>query len=233
VAVAVTVVVTFSGSKGGTGKTTISVSLSLLCSARVNTLLVDASAEGGATSYLLGDCPGPYLSQDPARSLRKIAIDEADVRLAVAVNRGPLLNPELVARHIAEWGRSFQLTLIDLPALTDFDAIKRYMPFFELADTVLVVTEPSPASLEASLYTFGPKRVIIALNQPRPYVKSVVEHYRRVVEWFCKQHGYNYVVVPYDAAMARLTPSSLRVIMYTSDEYDAALVKLAQLLLRK
>jgi len=225
------IVATFSGSKGGTGKTTLAVSLSLAASLRVETLLVDASAEGGATAYLLGDCPGPYLSEDPDGSLR--LVDAGGVQLTVAVNRGPLLRPEKVASSVEEWSERYQLVVIDQPALTDVDAVERYMPLLRLADTILIVTEPNPASIEASLYRFGGKRVVVALNSPRPYPRTVVEHYRRVVEHFCRKHGYEYVLVPYEPAVSRLGPDALRVFDYTSSDYDSAIAKLVNFLLRQ
>jgi cellulose biosynthesis protein BcsQ len=224
------IVATFSGSKGGTGKTTLAVSLSLAISLRVETLLVDASTEGGATAYLLGDCPGPYLSEDPDGSLRRIEADE--LQLTVAVNRGSLLWPGKVADSVEEWSKQYHFIIIDQPALTDVDAVERYMPLLKLADTVLIVTEPNSASIEASLYKFGGKRVVVALNQPRPYPKTVVEHYRRVVEHFCRKHGYEYVLVPYEPAVSRLSPSILKVFKYTSDDYDSVIAKLANILLQ-
>jgi len=107
------------------------------------------------------------------------------------------------------------------------------MPLLRLADTILIVTEPNPASIEASLYRFGGKRVVVALNSPRPYPRTVVEHYRRVVEHFCRKHGYEYVLVPYEPAVSRLGPDALRVFDYTSSDYDSAIAKLVNFLLRQ
>jgi len=142
-----------------------------------------------------------------------------------------LLWPQKVAERVAAWASQYQLVVIDQPALTDVDAVERYMPLLKLADTVLIVTEPNPASIEASLYRFGGKRVIVALNQPRPYPRTVVEHYRRVIEYFCRRNGYEYVLVPYEPAVSRLSPSTLGIFKYTSDEYDSAIAKLGNLLL--
>ena len=230
------IVATFSGSKGGTGKTTLAVCVSVVASSSLPTLLVDASAEGGATAYLLGDAPPPYLREDPERSLRRV--DAEGLRMFVAVNRGALANAEVVARHVQQWATRFELVVVDMPALTDVDAVERYMPLLRLADTVLVVTEPNPASLGASLYTFGGKRVVVALNSPRPYPKTVVDHYARVIANFCRRAAekgvlVDYVLVPYDPAVSRLGPSTFKVLNYTSEEFDSAVMRLAVLLLRK
>lgn len=227
---------TFSGSKGGTGKTTLAVCVSVVASSSLPTLLVDASAEGGATAYLLGDAPPPYLREDPERSLRRV--DAEGLRMFVAVNRGALANAEVVARHVQQWATRFELVVVDMPALTDVDAVERYMPLLRLADTVLVVTEPNPASLGASLYTFGGKRVVVALNSPRPYPKTVVDHYARVIANFCRRAAekgvlVDYVLIPYDPAVSRLGPSTFKVLNYTSEEFDSAVMRLAVLLLRK
>jgi len=227
------IVATFSGSKGGTGKTTLAVCVSVVAGSHMPTLLVDASAEGGATAYLLGDAPPPYLREDPERSLRRVESD--DIRLTVAVNRGPLLYPAKVAEAVGAWASRFDFVVLDIPALTDVDAVERYMPLLRLADTILVVTEPNPAALEASLYTFGGKRVVVALNSPRPYPKTVVDHYARVIASFCRRAAekgalVDYVLIPYDPAVSRLGPSTFKVLNYTSEGFDSAVVKLATLL---
>ncbi|MEM0093470.1 MAG: hypothetical protein QW753_03780 [Thermofilum sp.] len=225
------IVATFSGSKGGTGKTTLAVSLAIAASATVPTLLVDASSEGGATAYLMGDTPPPYLRDDPDASLREV--EHGELRLTVAVNRGPLQNPRRVAEALRGWSQRYALIILDVPALTDVDAVDRYLPLLLGSDSVLVVAEPNPASLESALYTFAGKRVVVALNCPRPYTRTVVDFYSKVIAQWCKKAGADYVVVPYEPAMSRLSPSTLRVINYTSGEFDSAIAKLAQLLLKR
>ncbi|MEM4875390.1 MAG: hypothetical protein QW394_08830 [Thermofilaceae archaeon] len=224
-------IATFSGSKGGTGKTTLAVSLSVTAASSVPTLLVDASSEGGATAYLLGDTPPPYLRDDPDASLREVEHDT--FRLTVAVNRGPLRSPEQVINSLRTWSQRYTLVLVDIPALTDVDAVERYLPLILEADSILVVAEPNPASLESALFTFTGKRVVVALNCPRPYPRSVVDYYSKTVAYWCKKAGADYVVVPYEPAVSRLGPGTLRVLNYTSGEFDAAIAKLAHLLLRK
>lgn len=222
---------TFSGSKGGTGKTTLSISISVAASGSVRTLLVDASSEGGATSYLLGDAPPPYLRDDPEGSLRQLEYER--LQLTVAVNRGPLRDPGRVAEALREWRRRFPLVVVDVPALTDHNAVDRYYPIFEGAEGVIIVTEPNPAATDALFYTFGGRRVVVVLNCPRPYPKIVVDSYAKVVAAWCRRSGADYVVIPYEPAVSRLTSSTLRVLNYTSPEFDSAIAKLVGLLLRK
>ncbi|MEM4810750.1 MAG: hypothetical protein QXS92_02430 [Thermofilum sp.] len=222
---------TFSGSKGGTGKTTLAVCLSVVVGGVAPTLLVDASSEGGATAYLVGDVPPPYLRDDPSRSLRRV--ESGSLRLTIAVNRGPLADLQVVADHVQGWSRAYSVVVVDLLVLTDVDAVERYMPLLKLADAVLVVTEPSPAAMEAALYKFSGKSVVVVLNQPRPYPLAVVNQYISMMRVFCRNAGCEYVVVPYEPAMSRLSPSTLRVINYTSEEFDAAIMRLARLLLRQ
>ncbi|MEM1509705.1 MAG: hypothetical protein QW291_06905 [Thermofilaceae archaeon] len=222
------IVATFSGSKGGTGKTTLASFLSLVSSTVVPTLLIDASADGGATSYLVGEVSGPYLSESPSESLRSVNVK--DLKLTISVNRGPIRNVNEVIEFVKSLG--FKIKIIDLPALTDVDTVGRYMPLIEVTDTILVVTEPNPASVSTSLYTFGDKHVIIALNQPRPYYQTIVEYYRKVIDNFCKKTGCQYVVIPYDSAVARLSPQTLKkTIDLTSEEFDASIVRLLELLI--
>lgn len=222
---------TFSGSKGGTGKTTLAICLSVVAGGAAPTLLVDASSEGGATAYLLGDVPPPYLCDDPSRSLRRV--ESNSLQLTVAVNRGPITDPHLVAEQVQSWSKSFDFVFVDLPALTDVEAVERYMALLRLADAVLVVVEPNPAATEAALFKFSEKKVIVALNQPRPYPLAVVNHYSSVIKVFCRNAGCNYVVIPYEPAISRLSPSTLRVVNFTSDEFDTAIMRLARLLMRQ
>jgi hypothetical protein len=52
-----------------------------------------------------------------------------------------------------------------------------------------------------------------------------------VIEHFCRRNGYEYVLVPYEPAVSRLSPSTLGIFKYTSDDYDSAIAKLGNLIL--
>ncbi|MGC9108571.1 MAG: hypothetical protein ACP5IE_10350 [Infirmifilum sp.] len=221
------IVVTFSGSKGGVGKTTLAIALSIVLSP---SLLVDASSEGGATSYLLGDAPPPYLSQDPALSLRRVELFDG-VQVFMAVNRGAI-DPNRVAEFVRGLNE-FDIVIIDLPALTDIETMRRYLPLFYIADTILSVVEPTQPSILTGLKRFGEKRVVVALNVPRPLPFVAVDMYRRIVESFARRHGYGFVVVPYEPAMSRLSPATVNVLNYTSPSFDKAIASLARLIKNK
>ncbi|WP_191118524.1 ParA family protein [Infirmifilum uzonense] len=221
------IVVTFSGSKGGVGKTTLAIALSIVLSP---SLLVDASSEGGATSYLLGDAPPPYLSQDPAGSLRRVELFDG-VPLFMAVNRGAI-DPGRVAEFVRGLNE-FDIIIIDLPALTDIETMRRYLPLFYIADTILSVVEPTQPSILTGLKRFGEKRVVVALNVPRPLPGVAVDTYRRIVESFARRHGYGFVLVPYEPAITRLSPATVNVLNYTSPSFDKAIASLARLIKNK
>jgi cellulose biosynthesis protein BcsQ len=226
-----TIISLFSGSKGGVGKTTLAIALSIVLSPNVRTLLVDASSEGGATSYLLGDAPPPYLSQDPALSLRRVELFDG-VQVFMTVNRGAI-DPNRVAEFVRGIGlNEFDIVIIDLPALTDIETMRRYLPIFYIADTILSVVEPSQPSI-LSLKRFGEKRVVVALNVPRPLPFVAVDMYRRIVESFARRHGYGFVLVPYEPAITRLSPATVNVLNYTSPSFDKAIASLARLIKNK
>jgi cellulose biosynthesis protein BcsQ len=231
-------VTTFSGSKGGVGKTTLAISVSIVSALqRIPTLLVDASSEGGATAYLLGNVEPPYLSAGDLQSaLRRVAIQDvapdSGVELNVAVNRGPLRDVARVAEQLRSLD-SFPVVIADVPALSDLDAMERYLPLLEAADAVLTVAEPSTASIRSAMYTFGSKRVVAALNCPRPYTQTVVDLYRRYMDIYARRCNAHYVVVPYSKAISLLSSERLNILAYVEPAFVSAVTELARLLFSK
>lgn len=233
------IITTFSGSKGGVGKTTVAISLSIVSALhRVPTLLVDTSTEGGATSYLLGKTPEPpYISMiqpgmDVIQAMRRLPL--GDVELTIAVNyKNPLRNIGWIAQSLQSLD-TFPVTIIDLPALTDLDAMKRYLPLIDVSDTVLIVTEPSKAAVDAALYKFERKRLAIALNCPRPYSSVVIDEIRRkYIEPFCHETGARYVVIPYSTAMMLLDSTRHIVLEKVDPKFVTAITELARAVLSK
>jgi MinD superfamily P-loop ATPase len=234
-------IVTFSGPKGGVGKTTLAISLSIVSALhRVPTLLVDTSFEGGATSYLLGsNVEPPYLSQlegsDVRQALRRVRLGAGeDVELAVAVNfRSPFRNIEWVAGAIRSLD-TFPVTIIDLPALTDPYVFERYLPLIYASDVVLIVAEPSEASLKSALYNFEGKKIVVALNCPRGYAPAHINDVRaKYLDPFARKYGARYVVIPYSPAMSMLSSERLNFLGYAEPPFVSAVTELARLLFSK
>jgi MinD-like ATPase involved in chromosome partitioning or flagellar assembly len=239
------IISTFSGSKGGVGKTTLAISIGIVSAIqRIPTLVVDSSSEGGATSYLLGaGAEPPFLSDldpgsdDITRALRRVPIldEDAGVELVVAVNSSRGVRGLRDVDKLAERIRAlnYPVTIIDVPALTDRDAVLRYFPLFEISDTVLVVAEPSTASIRSAMVTFSGKRVVAALNCPRPYTQMVVELYRKYMDVFARRYNIPYVVVPYSRAISLLSSDRLNILSYVEPDFVQAVTELAKLVLSK
>ena len=233
-----------SGHKGGTGKTTLSSLLALGCSAAgYRALLVDASSEGGATTALLGGAPGPYLRdvlEGRAQLIKAIQVYSLPLgegaELYMLPNRGPLPPVDLSSfmkqlRRLAD--RYFDLVIIDLPAYQD----PWYEEFHQGSDVVVKVVEPNPAAVAAGVAAWPPgvgdgdPLVVYALNQPRPYPKSVV---REILQDLRRRFGEEAVVViPYDYAASRLCPEMLaQVLSHVSEKFQDALYELAQRIIK-
>lgn len=234
-----------SGSKGGTGKTTLSSLLALGCSAAgYRALLVDACSEGGATTSLLGGAPGPYLRDVlegsaqlvEAVQVYSLPLGEEELDFYLLPNRGPLPSVSLEGfveqlRRLAD--KYFDLVLIDMPAYQD----PWYEEFLQRSDVVVKVVEPNPAAVAAGIVAWPPgvgdgdPLVVYALNQPRPYPKSVVKEY---LDDLRRRFGKEAVVtVPYDYAASRVSPEMLgQVLSHVSDEFQDALYELAQRIIR-
>lgn len=234
-----------SGSKGGTGKTTLSSLLALGYSAAgYRVLLVDVGSEGGATTALLGGAPGPYLRDvleggaklEDAVQAYSLPLEEGELDFYLLPNRGPLPTVALGdflgrLRRLAE--KYFDLMLIDLPAYQD----PWYEEFLQGSDAVVKVVEPNPAAVAAGIVAWPPgvgdgdPLVIYVLNQPRVYPKSVVSEF---LEDLRRRFGDESVVlVPYDYAASRLCPELLgQVLSRVSDELQDALYEIAQKITR-
>jgi MinD-like ATPase involved in chromosome partitioning or flagellar assembly len=235
------IISTFSGSKGGVGKTTLAISLAVVSAfQRVPTLLVDASFEGGATSYLLGSSvEPPYLSQlegsDVRQALRRVRLGTGeDVELVVAVNfRSPFRDIEWVARAIRSLD-TFPVTIIDLPALTDPYVFERYLPLIYASDAILIVAEPNEASLQSALYNFEGKKMVVALNCPRGYASVHINDVRaKYLDPFARKYRARYVIIPFSPAMCMLSSERLNFLDYAEPQFVSAVTELARLLFSK
>ena len=233
-----------SGNKGGTGKTTISLLLTLASNyAGIPALHIDTSSEGGAGTILLGAKPGPYLRdffEGRASILESINIytlelGDEEFDFYILLNSGclPKIRLESFFTCLRSLERYFELVIIDLPAYQDL----WYEQFSMLSDVVVKVTEPSPASLTA-VFSAWPRLndeasidVIYVLNQPRFYSMSVVKLYEERLKQSVGEERV--VVIPYDYAASRLAPENIEVaLLNLSEKFQDALITLTQKLLR-
>jgi hypothetical protein len=64
------------------------------------------------------------------------------------------------------------------------------------------------------MVTFSGKRVVAALNCPRPYTQMVVELYKKYMDVFARRYNIPYVVVPYSRAISLLSSDRLNQLSY-------------------
>jgi hypothetical protein len=244
------IVAMYSGSKGGVGKTTIAISMSIVTTLQgVPTLLVDTSMDGSATFYLLGNsAEPPFLSDldllDGASirsALRRVPIVEG-AALTVAVNGGQR-SPRNV-RALAETLKGlaeFPFIVVDVPTLAEREAVLRYYPLYEAADVIVAVAEPSTVSIRSAVMTFRGKRVVAALNCPRPYTPLFVDLYRKYMDAVYRSYGIPYVVIPYSKVIGLLGgdtighfgDSKLYIIKSVEAGYVQAVTELVRLVMSK
>jgi len=232
-----------SGNKGGTGKTTISLILTLATNyAGIPSLHVDASSEGGAGTLLLGAKPGPYLrdylngkaSLDESISVYTLDINGEKFDFYMVLNSGnlPRVDLERLFNDLRRLDDYLELVVIDLPAYQD----PWYEAFSRLSDAVIKVAEPSPHSLTAVFSAWPPLGLasgtptIYVLNQPRYYPVNVVETYESRLRDSVGDE--NVITVPYDYAASRLAPENIEAaLLNLSDDFQEAIVKIGQKLL--
>jgi len=242
----------FSGSKGGVGKTTIAISMSIVTALQgVPTLLVDTSMDGSATGYLLGsNVEPPYLGDldfvdgVSLRSvLRRVPIIEgngAELTIAVNGNQKSLKNVGAVAEALKRLGE-FPMIVVDVPALADREAVLRYYPIYEAADVIVAVAEPNTVSIRSAVMTFRGKHVVAALNCPRPYTALFIDLYRKYMDIIHRNYGIPYVVVPYSKTIGLLGGDTighfggnkLNIVKNTEPAYVQAITELVKLVLSK
>jgi MinD superfamily P-loop ATPase len=240
----------FSGSKGGVGKTTIAISMSIVTALQgVPTLLVDTSMDGSATGYLLGNnVEPPYLGDlnfidgVSIRSvLRRVPIVESNgAELTVAVNgrKKSLKNIGALANALKRLNE-FPMIIVDVPALADREAVLRYYPIYETADVIVAVAEPNTVSITSAVMTFRDKHVVTALNCPRPYVPTLIDRYRKYMDGIHKVYGIPYVVIPFSSAILMLSGDTighfggnkLNIVKSAEPTYVQAITELVKLVL--
>jgi len=198
-----------SGSKGGTGKTTLCVLAALLGKKRgLRSLIVDLGESGNTTSllaksvdppfftdYLLGRAawgdtivevePGLYLAPSPPD------FSLEDVRALLGVDRGAR---ERYAAFFSKLEGHVDIVYIDFPAFP----FKSYSHLLSPVDTVVLVVNPDPLSYTAALHTYtGSAFVVPVLNKYHPaatYWKDLLED----------SFNEEIILVPFDVTLSFL-----------------------------
>ena len=218
-----------SGSKGGTGKSTLASVLALHLSSRYNVLLVDMGEGGSSTLLALGEDPGPpYLTDyfaGKAEWGEVVCQSPYSRRLFVAPSPprigGPVV-PDMLGELLASVGRHVQVALVDLPAYPG----SLLDPVVDLGDVVLLLVNPNPLSFEAARRAYtGRGLVLPVLNKYHPVHRGWLERAR---------DRWNAVFAfPFDPALTfsktRTLPEAMK---YMKEETRRDLSLLAQRILK-
>lgn len=184
----ITIVFT-SGSKGGTGKSTLSSLLSYKLAHSVlvsnsirkhlNVLLIDLGEGGSSTQLILGQDPGPPYLIDyligKAGWQDIICQSPYSQRLLVAPAPPRLEHTVPIDRlyYFIKWAKKMQfITLIDLPAYP----ARIYDGVVDMADITLLMINPDPLSFEAARNAYtGRGLVLPVLNKYHPKFRVFFE----------------------------------------------------------
>lgn len=218
-----------SGSKGGTGKSTLSSVLALHLSDKFNVLLIDLGEAGSSTLLALGQDPGaPYIQDffSGSADWRDVLCQSPySPRLFVAPSprkiAGPV-DPSMLASMLEEVKRYFHLTLIDLPAYPG----KLYDPVVDLADITLLLLNPDPLSFEAAKNSYVGKNLVLpVMNKYHPVHKQWLDR--------AKETWNAVFAFPFDPALTfsktRTLPEAMK---FLKEETRKDLKLLAQRLLK-
>ncbi len=201
-----------SGSKGGTGKTTLCVLASLIGSKKgLKSLIVDLGESGNATTLLAKNVDPPFFTDYLlGRSSWGDAIVEVrenlylapsppdfslnDVRALLGVDEAALTR---YRTFFSQAGKHVDVIYVDFPAFP----FKSYGHLLSPVDAAVLVINPDPLSYTAALHTYtGSAYVIPVLNKYHPaavYWKDLLE------EVFS-----NIVLVPFDVTLSFLLTST-------------------------
>ena len=218
-----------SGSKGGTGKSTLSSLLALRLSKKYRVLLVDMGEGGSSTRLVLGQDPGPPYLVDyfAGKTDWKNIICQSPYshRLYVAPSppkiRGPV-DPYMLYDMLVALKKHVQIVIIDLPAYPG----SLYDPVVDMGHLVLLLMNPDPLSFEAAKQAYtGRGLVLPVLNKYHPVHR----------EWLdkAKEHWNVVFAFPFDPALTfsktRTLPEAYK---FSKEETKKDLALLAQRLLK-
>lgn len=225
-------IATYSGGKGGTGKTTILSYLSMLVSTIRQTLIIDCSSEGGISNLMLGNPSPPYLRDfllNRVSLYEAISSYEVDVsdKIKISFNMIPNLGSIPLDRlnHFTDiivndplLRRGINICFIDIPT---FQENKYYINILEKT-LVLIVMEPTTQSINAAINNNFKNKIYI-LNSPHPLPRQIISD---AVKTLGKK-GIQPIVFPYDPAAAIASKYFPRTLAHLSKDFTNSLRNLA------
>ncbi len=206
------VIVAFtSGSKGGTGKSTLSVLTTILLSAVLDgkkILLIDFGEHGNSTRMILKHPEPPFLTDFLKGNIKAIGryrlkIGRIESKFFMIPNLGKiqkLSNIEIMLKKIS---RIFDYIICDLPAYQN----SLYDCVIDLSDMVILVTLPNLVSIEAikRAYTGKAKRVVV-LNK---YFKSAFQFKIELEKYFDEI----VLTIPFDPYVSIMNANTLPIVL--------------------
>ena len=223
-----------SGSKGGTGKSTLSSLCTLaLAGAGYSVLLVDCGSDGNSTRMLLRNPKPPFLRDFLKGDLwalgeYTVKIGSIEVDFFMIPNIGPvsdlerietMLNLKLSKTRLEDY---FQLIIFDLPAYQG----SLYDTIVDISNLVILVAKPYRAAVSAvkTAYT-GKARRLVVLNEYHP---SFTE-YRVDMEKYFKS---DILTLPYDPYVRLMGPDTLSLVLSKlSKDFQHSLLELCRSIL--
>ncbi len=215
-----------SGCKGGTGKSTISVLLTILyAGVGKRVILVDTGVQGNSSHMILNMPPPPYLRD----VLHKGSITEAILKCEVALkdrnlsfylipNSGELqeISTGVIEKAFKKIGSFFDIAILDIPAYQN----EEYNLFIDACDIAVLVYNPNSIVIRSVSKAYvGKCRVIPLLNKDLG-----IEKYKNLVGEF----HVRYLVIPFDPHLPLLSPENLTtVLLNLSRRTQESLVELA------
>ncbi|RLF09029.1 MAG: hypothetical protein DRJ98_08775, partial [Thermoprotei archaeon] len=156
-----------SGSKGGTGKSTLSTLCTILLSAVLTNkkiLLIDFGEYGNSTRMILKHPEPPFLRDFLKGDLRaigryRVKVGRIESRFFMIPNIGKVHSIENLPKLLSRIEKVFNYIICDIPAYQN----SLYDSLIDISDMVVLVTTPTKISVEAikRAYTGHAKRVIV------------------------------------------------------------------------
>jgi len=225
------IIATYSGCKGGTGKTTILSYLSLLVATLRESLIIDMSSEGGISNLMLGNPSPPFLRDfllNRCSLYEVIGVYEVEVSDKIKIsfnmipNLGSLDNLDSNFINIVMRdpfiSRITKFIFIDIPT---FQKNKHYMDILKKT-TVLVVMEPTIQSINAAINNNFRDKIYI-LNSPHPYPSSVIKDATKILN----KRNIEPIIFSYDPAVAIASKYFPKTLSHLSKQFTSSLRNLA------